>query len=76
MYSKLRVPTDISNLLYFDEDLERLVNTHYPSILELTKAYLNYTDLKEYVLRYREISNIRFFSSIILHWWTICPSHR
>ncbi|ETT62531.1 integral membrane sensor signal transduction histidine kinase [Paenibacillus sp. FSL R7-277] len=61
LYSKLRVPTDISNLLYFDEDLERLVNTHYPSILELTKAYLNYTDLKEYVLRYREISNIRFF---------------
>ncbi|WP_405104415.1 histidine kinase [Paenibacillus sp. FSL K6-1217] len=61
LYSKLRVPTDISNLLYFDEDLERLVNTQYPSILELTKAYLNYTDLKEYVLRYREISNIRFF---------------
>ncbi|WP_425516973.1 histidine kinase [Paenibacillus tritici] len=59
--SKLRVPTDISNLLYFNEELEQLVNTNYPSILELTKAYLNYTDFKEYVLRYREISNIRFF---------------
>lgn len=59
--SKLRVPTDISNLLYFDEELEQLVNTHYPNMLELTKAYLKYTDFKEYVLRYREISNIRFY---------------
>lgn len=59
--SKLRVPTDISNLLYFNEELEKLVNTRYPSILELTKAYLDYTDFKEYVLRYREVSNIRFF---------------
>lgn len=59
--SKLRVPTDISNLLYFDEDLERLVTTHYPDALALTKAYLNYTDIRVYVLRYREISNIRFF---------------
>ncbi|KAI7258130.1 hypothetical protein KC345_g10621, partial [Hortaea werneckii] len=59
--SKLRVPTDISNLLYFDEDLQKLVNTNYPSILELTKAYLNYSDFKEYILQYREISNIRFY---------------
>ncbi|WP_238653055.1 sensor histidine kinase [Paenibacillus piscarius] len=59
--SKLRVPTDISNLLYFNEELEKLVNTQYSGILELTKAYLDYTDFKEYVLRYREISNIRFF---------------
>lgn len=61
LYSKLRVPTDISNLLYFDEDLEKLVNTHYPDTLELTKAYLNYTDFKEFILQYREVSNIRFF---------------
>ncbi|WP_249900781.1 histidine kinase [Paenibacillus sp. PK3_47] len=59
--TKLRVPTDISNLLYFDEELEGLVNTEYPSILELTKAYLDYTNFQEYILRYREISNIRVF---------------
>ncbi|AIQ43734.1 histidine kinase [Paenibacillus sp. FSL R7-0297] len=59
--SKLRVPTDISNLLYFDEELERLVTTHYPDALALTKAYLSYTDIRVFVLRYREISNIRFF---------------
>ncbi|OKP67910.1 two-component sensor histidine kinase [Paenibacillus sp. P3E] len=61
MVTKLRVPTDISNLLYFDSNLEKLVNTKYPGILELTKAYLNYTDFQDYILQYREISNIRFF---------------
>lgn len=61
MSSKLRVPTDISNLLFFDDTLEVLVNTKYPNILELTKAYMDYTDFKEYMLQYREIANIRFF---------------
>ncbi|WP_277470966.1 MULTISPECIES: sensor histidine kinase [unclassified Paenibacillus] len=61
MSSKLRVPTDISNLLFFDDALEVLVNTKYPNILELTKAYMDYTDFKEYMLQYREIANIRFF---------------
>lgn len=59
--NKLRVPTDISNLLYFDKSLKVLVTTQYPDILELTKAYLNYTDFKDYILQYREVSNIRFF---------------
>ncbi|CAM4331148.1 sensor histidine kinase [Paenibacillus typhae] len=61
MSSKLRVPTDISNLLFFDDTLEVLVNTKYPNILELTKAYMDYTEFKEYMLQYREIANIRFF---------------
>ncbi|MEK4060832.1 MULTISPECIES: sensor histidine kinase [Paenibacillus] len=61
MSSKLRVPTDISNLLYFDKDFKTLVTTKYPDILELTKAYINFTDFKDYILQYRELSNIRFF---------------
>lgn len=61
MYSKLRVPTDISNLLYFDDEFKDLVTTSYPDILELTKAYLNFSDFKEYILQYRELSNIRFY---------------
>lgn len=61
MSSKLRVPTDISNLLYFDDDFEKLVTARYPDILELTKAYLDFKDFKEYILQYRELSNIRFF---------------
>ncbi|WP_341872597.1 sensor histidine kinase [Paenibacillus camerounensis] len=61
MSSKLRVPTDISNLLFFDETLEVLVNTKYPDILELTKAYMEYTDFQAYMFQYREIANIRFF---------------
>ncbi|QSF44498.1 sensor histidine kinase [Paenibacillus tianjinensis] len=61
MSAKLRVPTDISNLLFFDDNLETLVNRQYPNILELTKAYMDYTDFKDYILQYREIANIRFF---------------
>lgn len=61
MSTKLRVPTDISNLLYFDENLKQLVNTRYSDILDITKAYLNYTDIQDYILQYREVSNIRFF---------------
>ena len=60
MSAKLRVPTDISNLLFFDENLKTLVNRQYPDILELTKAYMNYTDFNDYILQYREIANIRF----------------
>ncbi|WP_372238281.1 sensor histidine kinase [Paenibacillus sp. FSL R7-0273] len=61
MSSKLRVPTDISNLLFFDETLKVFVNTKYPNILELTKAYMEYTDFQAYMFQYREIANIRFF---------------
>lgn len=61
MSTKLRVPTDISNLLFFDKNLAALVNREYPSILELTKAYMSYTDFQEYILQYQEIANIRFF---------------
>ncbi|MNB67376.1 Sensor histidine kinase YpdA [compost metagenome] len=59
--SLLRVPTDISNLLVFDQQLNELVNTRYANILELTKAYNNYKVFDKYILQYREISNIRFF---------------
>ncbi|MBW4083740.1 sensor histidine kinase [Paenibacillus sp. S150] len=61
MITKLRVPTDISNLLYFDDNLKQLVNTRYTNILDVTKAYLNYKDFQNYILQYRELSNIRFF---------------
>lgn len=59
--TKLRVPTDISNLLFFDKNLQKLTNEQYPNMLELTKAYMNYTNFKEYILQYQEIDNIRLF---------------
>ncbi|MNU65892.1 Sensor histidine kinase YpdA [compost metagenome] len=57
----LRVPTDISNLLMFDEDLKELINTRYTSALELTKSYLSYSKFSDYVQQYKEISGIRFY---------------
>lgn len=57
----LRVPTDISDILVLDKGLETMVNTHYASVLDLTKAYLAYNDFRNYIRQYREISGIRFY---------------
>lgn len=57
----LRVPADISDVFMLDKRLGAIASTRYPSVLELTRAYLNYTDFREYVRRYREISGIRFY---------------
>lgn len=61
MATMLRVPTDISNTFMFNKKLENTVTMQYPSVLELTKAYLAYDDFKDYVELYREISAIRFY---------------
>lgn len=57
----LRVPTDISDIFLLDKRLESIVSTRYPSVLDLTKAYLDYDGFREYVRQYREISGIRFY---------------
>ncbi|WP_460326973.1 sensor histidine kinase [Paenibacillus sp. YSY-4.3] len=57
----LRVPTDLSNTFMFDKKLEKMVTTQYPSVFELTKAYLDYDDFKDNVRLYRGISAIRFY---------------
>ncbi|WP_145411305.1 sensor histidine kinase [Paenibacillus xylanexedens] len=59
----LRVPTDISNILMFNKDLEKIVNTRYESVMELTRAYLAYKDFEEYKRQYREVAGIRFYST-------------
>ncbi|MBW4841556.1 MAG: sensor histidine kinase [Paenibacillaceae bacterium] len=57
----LRVPTDISDFFMLDEGLEKMVETRYPSVLELTKSYLEYDDFRNYDRTYREVSGIRFY---------------
>ncbi|MFD1177686.1 histidine kinase [Paenibacillus puldeungensis] len=57
----LRVPADISDAFMLDKRLGTIASTRYSSVLELTRAYLSYTDFREYVRRYREISGIRFY---------------
>ncbi|MDU2242188.1 MAG: two-component sensor histidine kinase, partial [Paenibacillus sp.] len=51
----LRVPTDISDFFMLDGGLEKMVNTRYPNVLELTKAYLEYDDFRNYDRTYREV---------------------
>ncbi|WP_249436076.1 sensor histidine kinase [Paenibacillus sp. Marseille-Q4541] len=58
----LRVPTDISNLLMFNNDMKEIANTRFPDILELTRSYHGFTLFNEYLQQYRELYGIRFFS--------------
>lgn len=57
----LRIPMDVSDTLMLDKELERMVTTRYDSVLELTKAYLDYDGFKQYTRVYREISGVRFY---------------
>ena len=56
----LRVPTDISDILMFNNELKEIVNKRYSSVMELTSAYLAYKDFQEYKRQYREVAGIRF----------------
>lgn len=44
----LRIPMDVSDTLLLDKELERMVTTHYDSVLELTKEYINYSGYRQY----------------------------
>ncbi|MEK4512223.1 sensor histidine kinase [Paenibacillus sp. FSL K6-2524] len=57
----LRIPMDVSNTLMLDKDLERMVTTRYESVLELTKAYLEYDEFPRFKRTYREIAGVRFY---------------
>lgn len=57
----LRAPLDISDTLLLDTDLERVITTRYDSVLELTRAYLNYNGFAQYTRLYREIAEVRFY---------------
>ncbi|TYA12856.1 sensor histidine kinase [Paenibacillus faecis] len=57
----LRVPVDVSNTLLLDKDLERVVSTRYDNVLELTKAYLNYSGFQQFPRTYREVASVRFY---------------
>lgn len=59
--NKLRIPIDVSNTLLLDEDLEKIVTTRYDSVLELTKAYLEYNGFERFIRTYREIADVRFY---------------
>lgn len=61
MVNLLKVPVDISNKIYLDEDLQTIVNTRYRSNLEVFNAYQDYDEFKKMSDLYSEISGIRFY---------------
>lgn len=52
---------NISDLIYINEDLEKLLNQEYESNLEVYTAYHNYPIFDEYLKYYSEVENIRFY---------------
>jgi two-component system sensor histidine kinase YesM len=73
----LRMPIQISNRLITDTRLESVVNTEYRSTYEVVKAYKGFQDFAEYTQLYKEIYNIRFYTTnttTINNWEFIQPS--
>ncbi|WP_238996465.1 cache domain-containing sensor histidine kinase [Paenibacillus pinistramenti] len=61
MENMLKIPQNVSDLLLLDSEMKKVVSTRYSDTLELTKAYLNFTDFRDYKNQYREISGIRIY---------------
>ncbi len=51
----------ISDLIYINEDLKKLLNQEYESNLEIYTAYQNHPIFDEYLKYYSEVENIRFY---------------
>lgn len=69
----LKVPTDISNKIYFDRRLKELLSKTYESNLEVYQAYSGFTDFNDYMQLFKEIKGIRFytFNTTLLENWFI-----
>ncbi|MCZ8523990.1 MULTISPECIES: sensor histidine kinase [Paenibacillus] len=72
----IRIPIDVSNKLLVDSRLSSLVNTRYDSTYQVVEAYRNYSEFREYNQLYKEILNIRLYTSnptLIDNWDFIQP---
>lgn len=72
----LRMPIEISNHLLVDSRLTRIVNTNYETTFDVVKAFWEYDDFKTYVRTYKEIHNIRFYTTnptILSNWDFLYP---
>jgi two-component system sensor histidine kinase YesM len=59
----LQRPLDISSKLVEDTRLKNVVSTHYTDINDVVQAYRNFGDFREYIRLYKEIANIRFYTT-------------
>lgn len=72
----LRMPIQISNRLLSDTRMEKVVNTQYKSTFEVVEAYRGFQDFRDYTSLYKEIYNIRFYTTnptILNNWDFIQP---
>ncbi len=58
----MQVPADLSDKLYVDSNLERIISQDYGSTLEVVEAYRQYKEFDYYLNMYREIKNICVYS--------------
>ncbi|GIO61602.1 MULTISPECIES: cache domain-containing sensor histidine kinase [Paenibacillus] len=58
----IKVPLDISNRLMNDNRMKRVAGQKYNSYVEVIQAYRNYTDIRDYLQLYKEISGIRVYA--------------
>lgn len=69
----LKIPYDVSNTLYFDQQLKNIIDRQYESDLEVYNAYEGYDDFTNFQELYKEIAGIRFYAynDTLLENWSI-----
>ncbi|WP_100405260.1 cache domain-containing sensor histidine kinase [Bacillus solitudinis] len=69
-------PIYVSNHALVDQRLKELVTAHYQSTYEVVDAYTHYSDFRNHIRFYPEITNIRFYynNSTMLNNWTFIPN--
>jgi len=58
----MQVPADLSDKLYVDSNLERVITRDYSTTLEVVEAYRQYKEFDYYRNMYREIKNISVYT--------------
>jgi len=57
----LNIPLDIAYRLSNDSRLEEAANHRYETVYDVVEAYWNYSDFRDFILLYSEISSIRLY---------------
>jgi two-component system, sensor histidine kinase YesM len=58
----LKKVTDVSDRLYVDKNLHKIVQTQYKNTMDAVNDYYNYGTFDEYLRSYQEIDSIRFYA--------------
>ncbi|WP_163192953.1 sensor histidine kinase [Clostridium thermarum] len=57
----IKIANDVSDRMYFDEKLNKIVTTQYTSAADVVKVYNEYPIFDEFLRYYKEIASIRFY---------------